>query len=366
MSEHDRTVTQEQLRLEAVNPFLEIDFVKKEFQEIVDLASKLCDKPVALITLLGKDENWIKVRAGVDVEVMPRKTSFCQYAILTNELMVVEDATKDERFNDNELVQDKPNLRFYAGAPLTLGNGQNVGTLCLFDLKPGSLETIQKETLLTLARQVVYLMELELNQKMLKVQLDEIQIKNDSLKKIAFIQSHSIRQPLSSIMGLVELVRSGFQPVDAEWIEMMCEAADMLDSRIRDIVHETLGQKDIKALRFNKMVEEIEDYAILLLDRSGNIENWNKGAEILKGYRAEEIIGKNFSIFYTSKDRADNLPQRLIATAVQAGSAKSEGFRVRKDGSLFWGSILITAIHDENSEVIGFTKVTRLLPMPNE
>ncbi|CAG5000953.1 hypothetical protein DYBT9275_02565 [Dyadobacter sp. CECT 9275] len=357
-------VIQEQLRLESVDSFLQIDFVRREFQEIVELASKLCDKPVALITLLGRDENWIKVRTGVDAEVMPRKTSFCQYAILDNDLMVVEDATKDERFFENELVVNDPNLRFYAGAPLTLGNGQNVGTLCLFDFKPGHLKVIQRETLLTLARQIVYLMELELSQKILKVQLEEIQTKNESLRKIAFIQSHSIRQPLSSIMGLVELVRSGFQTVDAEWIEMIREATRLLDSRIRDIVHETLGQKDIKALRFSKMVEEIEDYAILLLDRNGNIENWNKGAEILKGYKANEIIGKNFSIFYTIEDREDNLPEKLIATAEKIGFAKSEGFRVRKDGSLFWGSILITAIHDDELEVIGFTKVTRLLPLP--
>ncbi|KQS30841.1 PAS domain-containing protein [Dyadobacter sp. Leaf189] len=109
------------------------------------------------------------------------------------------------------------------------------------------------------------------------------------------------------------------------------------------------------------MVEEIEDYAILLLDKEGNVENWNKGAEILKGYKAHEVIGKNFSIFYSDDDLALRVPQLLIQRVTAVGSAKTEGWRLRKDGSRFWARIVITAIHDNSGEVIGFTKVTRLL-----
>ena len=143
--------------------------------------------------------------------------------------------------------------------------------------------------------------------------------------------------------------------------EFSRQATDLLDQRIHEIVKETLAEKDIKVIRFNKMVNEIEDYAILLLDREGNIENWNKGAQTLKGYQASEIIGKNFSVFYTPEDLAHDLPGRLIQQATANGAAKSQGWRIRKDGSRFWGSILITAIHNQGDEVIGFTKVTRLL-----
>ena len=352
----------ENKRITEVHSYLDLDFdKKKEFQDIVDLASKLCEKPVALITLLDTDKNWIKVRSGIDMEVMPRRTSFCQYAIQQDGLMVVNDASQDERFSNNELVRKDPNVRFYAGAPLALSNGQNLGTLCLFDIKPNQLDKTQENVLLVLARQVVYLMELELSQKILIKQMEEIRIKNDSLVKIAFIQSHMIRQPLTSIMGLVNLVRHGYQEVDADWIEMLGQATDLLDQRIHEIVTETLVEKDIKVLRFNKMIEEIEDYAILLLDKEGNIENWNKGAQILKGYQANEIIGKNFSVFYSLEDLANDLPGRLIRQAVAKGFAKSQGWRIRKDGSRFWGSILITAIHNQAGEVIGFTKVTGLL-----
>src|SRR5690606_5601664 len=110
---------------------------------------------------------------------------------------------------------------------------------------------------------------------------------------------------------------------------------------------------------YHKMIEEVQDYAILLLDRNGFILNWNKGAEKIKGYSEKEILGKNFRIFYLDHDRKSKLPERLIEQALQTGRAMHEGLRLRKDGTTFWGAIVITALHDENNNIIGFTKVTR-------
>jgi PAS domain S-box-containing protein len=110
-----------------------------------------------------------------------------------------------------------------------------------------------------------------------------------------------------------------------------------------------------------KMIEEIQDYAIILLDLDGTILTWNKGVEKIKGYKANEIIGQNFNIFYMPSDRQENLPQKLIDHAKKEGRAKHIGRRVRKDGSTFWGSIVITAIHDDDGNVVGFTKLTREL-----
>ncbi len=111
--------------------------------------------------------------------------------------------------------------------------------------------------------------------------------------------------------------------------------------------------------RYHRMVAEVEDYAIILLDREGNIVNWNKGAEKIKGYSADDIVGKHFSLFYREEDRATGLPLRLLQTAVDTGRASHEGWRRRKDGTLFWGSIVLTALHDEENNVTGFSKVTR-------
>lgn len=112
---------------------------------------------------------------------------------------------------------------------------------------------------------------------------------------------------------------------------------------------------------YRKMIEEIQDYAIILLDVDGTILTWNKGVEKIKGYKDHEIIGQNFRIFYLPKDRQFGLPEQLLGLAKKEGRAKHVGRRVRKDGSIFWGSIVITAIHDDDGEVIGFTKLTKEL-----
>lgn len=347
-------------RLTAVRQALTLDFNKSsEFQDIVDLAAQLCEKPIALLTLLDENINWLKVRSGVDAETAPRETSFCQYGIQQNDVLIIPDAAKDVRFDHNPLVQSEPHLRFYAGAPLILNNGLKLGTLCLFDVKPNNITELQKKTLAILSRQASFLLELELSYKLLQQQMEETETKNESLRRIAFIQSHEIRNPLTTIMGLVNLVKEGINPVNEKWLEMIGDATGNLDKVIQSIVTETMGSKDLKAIRFNKMVEEIEDYAILLLDRNGNVENWNKGAEKLKGYKASDIIGKNFSTFYTDEDKANNRPAYLIEQAAKNGTARDEGWRIKKDGSKFWGSIVITAIHNDNNEIIGFTKVTR-------
>jgi PAS domain S-box-containing protein len=110
-----------------------------------------------------------------------------------------------------------------------------------------------------------------------------------------------------------------------------------------------------------KMVSEIQDYAIILLDVDGTILSWNVGAEKIKGYKEKDIIGQNFNIFYLPKDREEKIPQKLIELAKTEGRAKHVGRRLRSDGKIFWGSILITALHDDDGSVIGFTKLTKEL-----
>ncbi|HEV7780284.1 MAG TPA: PAS domain S-box protein [Chitinophagaceae bacterium] len=122
-----------------------------------------------------------------------------------------------------------------------------------------------------------------------------------------------------------------------------------------------MNRKETLETLHQKMIEEVQDYAIILLDIDGNILSWNKGVEKIKGYKQHEIIGQNFSIFYMPQDRQEQLPQKLIELAKREGRAKHVGRRVRRDGTTFWGSILITALHDEDGNVLGFTKLTREL-----
>jgi PAS domain S-box-containing protein len=110
-----------------------------------------------------------------------------------------------------------------------------------------------------------------------------------------------------------------------------------------------------------KMIAEIQDYAIILLDVDGTILSWNMGVEKIKGYKEHEILGQNFRIFYLPSDRQAGLPEQLIDLAKKEGRAAHIGRRIRRDGSIFWGSITITALHDEDGSIIGFTKLTREL-----
>jgi PAS domain S-box-containing protein len=109
----------------------------------------------------------------------------------------------------------------------------------------------------------------------------------------------------------------------------------------------------------HQLLDSRGDYAIFMLDPDGNVASWNKGAEQIKGYRREEIVGEHFSVFYTAKDRAHGKPEQDLSTATRAGRFEGEAQRVRKDGSEFWGNIVLSAVRDDAGALAGFVKVTR-------
>ncbi len=113
------------------------------------------------------------------------------------------------------------------------------------------------------------------------------------------------------------------------------------------------------AEEFKILVEGVKDYAIFMLDESGRVTTWNSGAERLKGYKREEIIGKDLSVFYTEEDRKAGHPKQLLEAALRDGRYEEENWRVRKDGTRFWASVIITAIRNESGALVGFAKVTR-------
>jgi PAS domain S-box-containing protein len=111
--------------------------------------------------------------------------------------------------------------------------------------------------------------------------------------------------------------------------------------------------------RFRLLVSEVMDYGILMLDPEGHIVSWNAGAERIKGYRSQEIIGRHFSCFYSKEDVAAGKPANELKAAIEKGRFEDEGWRIRKDGSQFWANVVVTALHDEAGRLRGFAKVTR-------
>src|SRR3954463_12812113 len=110
---------------------------------------------------------------------------------------------------------------------------------------------------------------------------------------------------------------------------------------------------------YQLMVESVQDYAIFMLDPAGYIASWNQGAERIKQYSADEIIGRHFSVFYTDAANSIGHPQHELEVASAVGKFEEEGWRVRKDGTMFWANVLITAIRDTDGTLLGFAKVTR-------
>ena len=129
----------------------------------------------------------------------------------------------------------------------------------------------------------------------------------------------------------------------------------------RDISEKKAAERALFASeqQFRLLVQGVRDYAIYMLDPDGRITNWNAGAAAIKGYQAEEVIGEHFSRFYTPEDRGQGEPARALATARREGKYAKEAWRVRKDGTLFWASVVIDPIHDDEGRFIGFAKITR-------
>jgi GAF domain-containing protein len=137
---------------------------EKAFDDLVRLASYICETPIAAVSFIDRDRQWFKAKVGFEVPETKRDLSFCAHAILMpDETLIVPDASLDDRFSDNPLVTDEPKIRFYAGAPLVTENGVVLGTLCVIDHKPRELSAAQIKALTVVRNQVVR--ELELHKK---------------------------------------------------------------------------------------------------------------------------------------------------------------------------------------------------------
>ena len=148
---------EEAARLSALHGYGVLDSPNEiEFDLLVREAARGLNAPIALISLVDEHRQWFKARVGIAAQEMPRSISFCTHAIRGNDVMVVEDASRDERFATNPLVTDDPGVRFYAGAPLTTRDGKRIGTLCVIDTRSRRQPTAsEKAHLLDLARRTV-------------------------------------------------------------------------------------------------------------------------------------------------------------------------------------------------------------------
>jgi GAF domain-containing protein len=155
------TLQNEKKRLKVLWQYEVLDTVPEElFDDLTELAARICEAPIALISLVDEKRQWFKSKVGTGVNETSRDFSFCAHAIRQSDLFIVPDATKDARFASNPLVTSDPRIRFYAGAPLITADGYALGTLCVIDKVPRELRPDQKQALVILARHVVSQLEL--------------------------------------------------------------------------------------------------------------------------------------------------------------------------------------------------------------
>ncbi|MFI7597061.1 GAF domain-containing protein [Actinoplanes sp. NPDC049681] len=184
---------------------------EKDFDDIVALASSVCDVPVALITLIDVDRQWFKARVGTDLTEMPRDLSFCSHTILGKDLMVVPDVSEDPRFTGHPMVAGGKGVRFYAGAPLITSDGFALGALCVMDSRPRQLDAEQIQAMRALARQVTSQLELRRYAVALantNARLQELERRKDDL---AGLVSGKLRAPLRLMRSyLADLGANGY------------------------------------------------------------------------------------------------------------------------------------------------------------
>ena len=215
---------------------------EEEYDNITQLASIICNTPIATITLIDADRQFHKSYKGLKDNQAPRDLSFCAHAINNpNELMIVNDSRLDKRFYDNPFVNGYPNVIFYSGIPLVGEDGFALGTLCVIDSKPHELTNEQQTALKHLGKQVSKLLELRLKNELLESQKRALASHASDMETFAFVASHDLKEPLRMIKAFNELLEKKYaQDLDdnaKKYIRFSIDGASRMDKLIDDLLN---------------------------------------------------------------------------------------------------------------------------------
>lgn len=188
------------------------------FDDLVKVASKLCNTPISLISLLDHEFNCFKSSIGLPGDTVKRQYNICGHAILQPDVFVVEDTTQDERYSQHPIVSGNLNVRFYAGVPLKSSAGHHLGTLCVLDFEPRVMEPDQIDVLKILAHQVVSQIELRQYQREMQLNNEKLKEINVSKDKMFSIIAHDLRAPFHGIMGFSEVLETEIETLDEKGI----------------------------------------------------------------------------------------------------------------------------------------------------
>ena len=248
------------------------------YDDLTHLASEICGTPIAAVSLVDENRQWFKSKLGLDMSQTPRDVAFCAHAILNaNGPLIVEDATKDARFADSDLVTGSPGVRFYAGTPLVMSDGNAVGTLCVVDRVPRRITESQRRALEVLGREVVAQMELRRNHQLLektvlalarteselrRTQQEQLDLKDKFISHV----SHELRSPLTPIYQfstiLLDEIAGPVNKQQRDYLEIVLRNAASLQTMIGDLLEVTRAQTgkltvDRRRLHVGPIVAEV-------------------------------------------------------------------------------------------------------------
>jgi PAS domain S-box-containing protein len=250
---------------------------------------------------------------------MPRNTAVFGPTFRGEGPVRSDDILADPRYGNNPPYRGMPEghlpVRSYLAVPVTSRSGEVLGGLFFGHASPGIFSERSERIMVAVAAQAA-------------VAIDNARLHQSNMRQIeARTRAESELQILN----------------------------ETLEQRAEDRARQLRESEN----RFRLLVEAATEYAIFMLDPGGNVMSWNPGAQRIKGYAAAEIIGTHFSRFYTDEDRQNGVPAKMFAIALQNGRCETEGWRVRKNGTIFWANVVIAAIRDPAGELLGFAKITR-------
>lgn len=292
-------------RLQSLRDLNVLDTVPEaEFDALVKVASMVCGVPISVISLVDADRQWFKAEVGLGATQTPRDVAFCAHAILGDQVFEVEDALRDARFAGNPLVQNAPDIRFYAGAPIALANGARVGTLCVIDREPKKLTAIQKEILRNLG--------------------------------VAASQALEARKLLSSERNEAVLAAHDAAVQQARATQLRLEAALQQASALATTI-------DIHAI-----VAEV--------DRDGFITNCNAAFERISGHTRDALVGQNHRIV-NSGHHPQSFWETMWRTISSGTPWRGEICNQAQDSTAYWVDSMIAPFIGDDGRVEKYVSV---------
>lgn len=295
------TPVNEEFRLQDLYSYDLLDTASEsDFDDLVELASQICQCPISLISLLDKDRQWFKARSGWEVQSTPRDVAFCSHAILQDDVMVVEDSFRDERFIDNPLATGSMNIRFYAGAPIVSPTGHKLGTLCIIDHKPKKLTAEEERALQLLSNQVTKLLEIRKKNMLIRQRAEEMLV----------LKSRAMRQLMQETeTGKKELAASlheGFAQEIASSILYLKMAEEQQTIRI-DCIQKAKKQLHATLVGMRSLSAKIAPAGA----------EWLTPHELVSEFVIQAAVTYPFSIHVQETEMQEEVPAELSLAAIR-------------------------------------------------